>query len=110
MLATPDQDQLQAGGTAIGQDAAARLVLPVGRSGYAIAAGYLALFSVVPFLGMVLAPLTIIFAVMAHKRIRANPQLHGMGRVIFAYILGGLALLANLAIVTVLVVAFLKKE
>lgn len=72
----------------LGQDAGMRLLLPVGRSGWAIAAGYLGLFSLV----IVPAPLALIISIVAIRDIRRssnspNPK-HGMGRAIFGLIMG----------------------
>ena len=88
----------------LGQNAGVRLLMPVGRCGYAIAAGYLGLFSVLPLFGVA----AVITAIIAHRRIRANPKLHGMGRVIFAYIAGGLGTLLWGAGAVVLIVAKLQ--
>ena len=76
----------------IGQDPAMRMVLPVGRSGLAIAAGYAGLFALLLFP----APLALVLGILAIVDIRRNPEKHGMGRAIFAVITGGLgtALLA----------------
>ncbi len=60
-----------------------RHVLPVGRSGWAIAAGYLGLFSLIPFFGII----TIIVAAVAAWHLRKNPKLLGWGRVIFAFVM-----------------------
>ncbi len=59
-----------------------RWLLPVGRSGFAIAAGYLALFALVPFLGY----LAYLFAGLAIWDLRRHPEKSGWGRVIFAFI------------------------
>jgi len=63
-----------------------RMLLPVGRSGLAIAAGYAGLFSVVGFP----APIALILGILAIIDIRKHPKKHGMGRAIFAVIMGGL--------------------
>ena len=68
----------------IGDDAGMRLLLPVGRSGWAIAAGYLGLFSFIIFP----APLALIISAMAMWHLRTNPRLHGWGRAIFGMIMG----------------------
>ncbi len=68
-------------------DLGMRMLLPVGRSGFAIAAGYLGLFSFIPLIGI----LAIIFSTVALLDIRKHPEKTGMGRVITGYILGGLA-------------------
>jgi LSD1 subclass zinc finger protein len=68
----------------LGEDPAARLLLPVGRSGWAIAAGYLGLLAACP----VMAPLAIIVSVIAIVHLRRNPKLHGWGRAIFGLSMG----------------------
>ncbi|MDA7977564.1 MAG: DUF4190 domain-containing protein [Pirellulales bacterium] len=72
----------------IGDDAGMRMLLPVGRSAYAIFAGYMGLFSV---LG-IFAPLAILFGALAVREIKASegtahPK-HGMGRAIFGIVMG----------------------
>lgn len=74
----------------LGDDAAMRWLLPVGRSPWAIAAGYLGLFSIL----VVFAPLAIITGVVAIHQIKRNPDLHGMGRAIFGILAGTVVLLA----------------
>lgn len=69
-----------------GEDPAIRMLLPVGRSGYAIAAGYLGLFSLL----VVPAPLALLFGVIAVIHIKRNPDKHGLGRAVFAIIMGAL--------------------
>ncbi len=68
----------------IGQDAGMRLLLPVGRSGWAIAAGYAGLFAIV----ILPAPLAVILAIIAMVDMKRHPEKHGMGRAIFALITG----------------------
>jgi len=79
-----------------GESAGVRMLIPVGRSGLAIAAGYCGLVSLFPCIGMLIAPVAIVLAVMAHRRLRKDARLHGMGRVVFAYIAGGLSLALHL--------------
>lgn len=64
--------------------AAMRMLLPVGRSGLAIAAGYAALFAplIVP------APLALVLGILAVRDIRKNPKKHGMGRAVFGVVTG----------------------
>jgi hypothetical protein len=71
----------------IGQDAGMRMLLPVGRSGWAIAAGYLGLFSFVVLPG----PLALIVSIIAIVHMKRNPKVHGMGRAIFGLVMGILA-------------------
>ena len=70
----------------IGDDPGMRLLLPVGRSGWAVAAGYLGLVSVL----ILPAPLALFCGVMAVRHIRRNPKAHGMGRAVFGIVMGGL--------------------
>ncbi len=67
-------------------DGLMRMILPVGRSGYAIAAGYLGLFSVL----FVFAPFAILFGVLAIKDIKKRPEKLGMGRAIFGIVMGAI--------------------
>lgn len=70
----------------IENDAGMRMLLPVGRSGWAIAAGYAGLFSLLFFF----APIALILGIIGIFDIKKNPQKHGMGRCIFAVIMGAL--------------------
>jgi hypothetical protein len=63
-----------------------RLLLPVGRSIWAIAAGYLGLISVL----LIPAPLAVLTSILAFRDMRRNPKLHGMGRAIFGLVMGSL--------------------
>jgi hypothetical protein len=92
--------------TRMGDDAGIRMLLPVGRSGWAIAAGYLGLFSL-----MVLpAPLALIVSLVAIRDIRksrdtAVPK-YGMGRAVFGLIMGVLG--TGLVLIFLLVVILEK--
>jgi hypothetical protein len=68
-------------------DLGMRMLLPVGRSGFAIAAGYLGLLSMIPLVGV----LAIVFATLGIMDLRKHPEKTGMGRIITGYVLGGLA-------------------
>ena len=68
-----------------GDNAAMRLLLPVGRSGLAIAAGYVGLLSLVPFVGII----AILLGIFALRDIKAHPEKHGAGRAWFGIIMGG---------------------
>ena len=74
----------------LGQDAGMRLLLPVGRSVWAIVSGYLGLFAVF----LVPAPLALgtgIFAVIDIRKSQNGPNpKHGMGRAIFGIISGAI--------------------
>lgn len=73
-----------------------RLLMPVGRSGWAIAAGYLGLFSLI----LVPAPVSLAISLVAIRDIRRSKGTgkvkHGMGRAIFGLVMGilGTVLLA----------------
>ena len=70
-------------------DAITRMLLPVGRSGWAIAAGYLGLFAVL----IVPAPLALICGVLAFRDFRHHPEKFGRGRAIFGLVIGTLGTL-----------------
>jgi hypothetical protein len=68
----------------LGDSAAMRMLLPVGRSGLAIAAGYAGLFALL----VVPAPIALVLGILAVVDIRRNPKKHGMGRAVFAIVMG----------------------
>ena len=63
-----------------------RFIIPIGRSGWAIAAGYLGLFSLMPLVGI----LAFVIGVVAIRDIRRHPELHGLGRAWFGIVMGAL--------------------
>ena len=75
-------------------DAALRMIIPVGRSGLAIAAGYLGLFSLIPLFGI----FALVIGILAILDIRKHPEKHGLGRAWFGVIMGGGSLLLYLVI------------
>jgi hypothetical protein len=81
-------------------DRVMRMLLPVGRSGLAIAAGYAGLFAVL----LPLAPIALLLGILAVRDLRRHPEKHGMGRAVFALIMGGLGTLL-LGVVVVGIVA-----
>lgn len=70
----------------LGESSLARMMLPVGRSMWAIAAGYLGLFSLI----LCPAPLALVIGIIAIWHLKRNPHLHGMGRAIFGVVMGAL--------------------
>lgn len=78
-------------------DAAMRFILPVGRSGWAIAAGYLGLVSIL----LIPAPMAIICSILAILDMKKNPEKHGMGRAVFGLMagIGGSILLVIVVVV-----------
>ncbi|MGH7339673.1 MAG: hypothetical protein ACREKH_04215 [Candidatus Rokuibacteriota bacterium] len=79
----------------LGDDPVMRALLPVGRSGWAIAAGYLGLFSLL----VIFAPLALLTGIIGIIDIRRHPHRHGMGRCIFGIVMGGLGTLLVLFLV-----------
>lgn len=67
-------------------DPAVRMLLPVGRSGLSIVAGYLGLFAVLLFP----APLALLFGILALRDIDRNPEKYGNGRAMFGVVMGAL--------------------
>lgn len=71
-------------------DATMRMLLPIGRSGYAIAAGYLGLFSIL----LVPAPFALLFGILGVRDIKKNKDKYegngGMGRAMFGIIMGAI--------------------
>ncbi len=70
----------------IGEDAGMRMLLPVGRSIWAIVAGYLGLISILALPG----PFALFCGIMAIIDIRKHPDRHGMGRAIFGIVMGAI--------------------
>ena len=73
-----------------------RALMPVGRSGYAIAAGYLGLISIL----VIPAPFALVFRILGVREIRKSKDQphpkHGMGRAIFGILMGPLGTIASL--------------
>jgi hypothetical protein len=87
----------------LGDDPGIRLLLPVGRSGWAIAAGYLGLISVL----CLPSPLALLAGILAVREMRRNPKKHGMGRAVFGIIMGGIGTVALVLILIALAVGAL---
>ena len=78
-IVTRDQSRLA-------DDPKMRMLMPVGRSGLAIAAGYAGLFAMMIFP----APIALILGIWAIVDLRRNPKMLGMGRAVFGTIMGAL--------------------
>ena len=89
----------------LGDDPWVRMLLPVGRSGWAIAAGYLGLISVL----CIPSPLALIAGILAIREMRRNPKKHGMGRAVFGIVMGGIGTIALVIILVALVANELTK-
>jgi hypothetical protein len=61
-----------------------RMLMPVGRSGWAIAAGYAGLFG----LTVILAPIALVLGIVAMVDLKRNPKKHGWGRAVFGTLIG----------------------
>jgi hypothetical protein len=85
----------------IEDSASARWLLPVGRSGLAIAAGYVGLFALFIF---PLAPVSLLLGILALRSIRLHPGTLGKGRAWFAIVVGVFWILIFLVIVVVALV------
>ncbi|HBN21882.1 MAG TPA: hypothetical protein DD412_01420 [Holosporales bacterium] len=70
-------------------DIATKILLPVGRSGLAISAGYAGLFALLIFP----APLALLLGILAFYDLKKNPQKGGRGRMLFGLITGGIGTL-----------------
>lgn len=88
--ATPYQQGPPGQQQGIAADPGMRWLLPVGRSGWAIAAGYLGLFSFILFP----APIALVISIIAIRDMKKHPERHGMGRAIFGLIMGVLGTVA----------------
>ena len=80
------QPLAQAQSVSMADDAVMRMLLPIGRSWWAIAAGYVGLISLL----LVPAPLALLLGAVALRDLRKHPHKHGKGRAIFALIMGAL--------------------
>lgn len=78
----------------IGDDPVARALLPVGRSGWAIAAGYLGLIGWLLLLGVP----AVIVSLIAIADLKNHPEKHGMGRAVFGLVSGLIGVLGYLAL------------
>lgn len=77
----------------MGDDAGVRLLLPVGRSLWAIAAGYFGLLSVIPIFSIP-ALVCGVVAIMDIKKSQLGPKpKHGMVRAWFGIVMGVLGLI-----------------
>lgn len=71
------------------ENAAIRMILPVGRSCLSLIAGYLGLLSLIPGIGV----LSIVVGLLAIRDIKSHPEKHGLGRAWFGVTAGGVSVL-----------------
>lgn len=81
-------------------NSAIRMLIPVGRSGLAIAAGYAGLLSFIPGVGLA----AIVLGVLALRDIKAHPEKHGAGRAWTGIILGVIFSLFSLMIFSLMII------
>ena len=79
----------------IENDSALKMILPIGRSGLAIAAGYAGLFAFLLFP----APIALILSILAIYDLKHHPGKLGMVRAVFGLIVGALGTIALLALI-----------
>jgi hypothetical protein len=72
---------------------AVKWLIPIGRSGWAVASGYLGLLSCFPFVGFFFGVLPVITGYMAFEHAKKNPKMGGKGRASFGIALGILGFL-----------------
>jgi hypothetical protein len=82
------------GGHRIGDDAGMRALLPVGRTALSIIAGYVGLLCLVLFF---LGPIALLLGILAIVDLKKKPGSHGMGRAVFAIVMGTLGTAATIA-------------
>jgi len=82
----------------ITKDPDLKYILPVNRSGAAIAAGYLGLFNLSIFLGIFTAIPAIVLGILGLRNIKQHPGRMGKGRAWFGIISGIFSLLIIAAI------------
>jgi hypothetical protein len=69
--------------------------VPVNRSGWCIAAGYLGLFAVI----ILPAPFALVVGIIGLRDLRRHPELRGKGRAWFGIVMGGLFTILLLAVI-----------
>ena len=82
-----------------------RVLLPIGRSPFAIIAGYCGLVSVLLFP----APFALLFGILALRDIKQHPDKGGKGRAIFGVVMGTIFSLLLLLLLVSLVGAALSE-
>jgi hypothetical protein len=80
----------------VGEDPKMRMLIPVGRSPWAIVAGYLGLLSPL----VIFAPFALIVSIIAIRDIKRRDT-HGMGRAVFGLIMGAIFSIALVIFIAV---------
>jgi hypothetical protein len=74
---------------------AVKWLIPIGRSGWAVASGYLGLLACFPYVGLLFGILAVITGILALRHAKRNPKMGGKGRAIFGIVAGSIAGLGN---------------
>jgi hypothetical protein len=85
------------------------LILPVGRPGSAIAAGYFGLLSMFPLIGIIFAIGAVITGMMALRTFKSDPHLRGRGRAWFGLIVGSVMTPIQVLLIISLIVELTRK-
>jgi hypothetical protein len=89
-------------------DEGVRWLIPIDRSGWSIAAGYLGLLACLPLIGLLFGILALVTGMLALSHLKRNPDLGGQGRAIFGLVAGSLGALANAGLLVALLIDWLK--
>ena len=84
-----------------GPDVFERMLLPVGRSPWSIAAGYLGLFALIPCFG----PLALVVSLVALWHLKRHAELSGRGRAVFGLVMGSLSTLLILFVLVMIAIS-----
>src|SRR5262249_45481086 len=82
-------------------DEGLRWLIPIDRSGWAIAAGYLGLLSCFPLIGLLFGILAVVTGILALGHINKDPELGGRGRAVFGLVAGRIAGLGNAVLLAI---------
>jgi len=93
------------GGGDASEEEGLKWLVPVGRSGWAIAAGYLGLLACFPLVGALFGILAVVTGILALQAAGRNPRLGGRGRAIFGIVAGAIAGAINLLGIVAMIVA-----
>jgi len=84
-------------------DEAVATVVPY-RNPLALIAYYLGVFSLVPCLGLILAPFAFVLGILGLRYRGRNPQAHGLVHAWIGIVIGGLSMVGHVAVIVLLVV------
>jgi hypothetical protein len=77
-------------------------LIPSGRSGWAIASGYLGLLALFPLVGLVFGPAAVVTGVVALRQCRRDARRKGRGRAVFGIVTGVIGTLVYAALLLAL--------